>query len=69
MKTEKYTVRLTDEECQRLGTIVKKLKVTSQKVNRIIVQFKVDAYDPQAVRIVNDANALWRHPYHNGWEL
>jgi len=36
MNTEKYIVRLSDEERQELETIVKKLKGTSQKVNRAL---------------------------------
>ena len=37
MNTEKYIVRLNDEERQELNTIVKKLKGTSQKIKRAIV--------------------------------
>ena len=36
MNTEKFIVRLSDEERQELETIVKKLKGTSQKVNRAL---------------------------------
>ena len=46
MNTEKYIVRLTDEERQKLETIVKKLKGTSQKVKRAIVLLKADADGP-----------------------
>ena len=46
MNTEKYIVRLTDEERQTLETIVKKLKGTAQKVKRAIVLLKADADGP-----------------------
>ena len=46
MNMEKYIVRLTDEECRKLETIVKKLKGTSQKIKRAIVLLKVDADGP-----------------------
>ena len=46
MNTEKFIVRLSDEERQTLVTIVKKLKGTSQKVNRAIVLLKADADGP-----------------------
>lgn len=46
MNTEKYIVRLSDEERQKLKTIVKKLKGTSQKVKRAIVLLKADADGP-----------------------
>jgi hypothetical protein len=42
MNTEKYVVRLTYEERQKLETLVKKLKATSQTVNRAIVLLKAD---------------------------
>ena len=46
MNTEKYIVRLFDEERQTLETIVTKLKGTSQKVKRAIVLLKADANGP-----------------------
>jgi hypothetical protein len=46
MNTEKYIVRLSDEERQKLETIVKKLKGTSQQVKRAIVLLKADADGP-----------------------
>ena len=46
MNTEKYIVRLSDEERQELETIVKKLKGTSQTVKRAIVLLKADANGP-----------------------
>ena len=46
MNTEKYIVRLSDEERQKLETIVKKLQGTSQKVKRAIVLLKADADGP-----------------------
>ena len=46
MNTEKYIVRLTDDERQQLEAIVKKLKGTSQKVKRAIVLLKADANGP-----------------------
>jgi hypothetical protein len=46
MNTEKYIVRLTDEERRQLETIVKKLKGTSQHVKRAIVLLKADADGP-----------------------
>jgi len=46
MNTEKYIVRLSAEERQKLETIVKKLKGTSQKVKRAIVLLKADADGP-----------------------
>ena len=46
MNTEKYIVRLTDDERQQLEAIVKKLKGTSQKVKRAIVLLKADADGP-----------------------
>jgi hypothetical protein len=46
LNTEKYIVRLTDEERQKLERIVKKLKGTSQKVQRAIVLLKADADGP-----------------------
>ena len=42
MNTEKFIVRLSDEERQELETIVKKLKGTSQKVNRALVLLHAD---------------------------
>jgi len=46
MNTEKYIVRLSDEERLELESIVKKLKGTSQKVKRAIVLLKADADGP-----------------------
>ena len=46
MNTEKYIVRLSDEERQKLEVIVKKFKGTSQKVKRAIVLLKADAAGP-----------------------
>jgi len=46
MNTEKYIVRLSDEERRKLETIVKKLKGTSQKVKRAIVLLKANADGP-----------------------
>jgi len=46
MNTEKYIVRLSGEERQKLETIVKKLKGTSQTVKRAIVLLKADANGP-----------------------
>jgi len=43
MSTEKYIVRLNDEERQEFQTIVKKQKGSSQKVNRAIALFHADA--------------------------
>ena len=46
MNTEKFIVCLSDEERQELETIVKKLKGTSQKVNRALVLLHADANGP-----------------------
>ena len=46
MNTEKYIVRLSDEERQDLETIVKKLKGTSQKVNRALALLHADSNGP-----------------------
>jgi len=46
MNTEKYIVRLSDEERGKLESIVKKLKGTSQIVKRAIVLLKADADGP-----------------------
>jgi len=46
MNTEKYIVRLSDEERQYCETIVKKLKGTASKVKRAIVLLKADADGP-----------------------
>ena len=46
MNTEKYIVRLSDEERQDLEKIVKKLKGTSQKVNRALALLHADADGP-----------------------
>ena len=46
MNTEKYIVRLSLEERQELETIVKKLKGTSQKVNRALALLHADANGP-----------------------
>ena len=43
MNTEKYIVRLSDEERQELETVIKKLKGTSQKVNRALALLHADA--------------------------
>lgn len=43
MNTEKFIVRLSDKERQELQSIVKKLKGTSQKVNRAIALLHADA--------------------------
>lgn len=43
---KKYIVRLTDEERQRLGGIVRKLKGSSQKVRRAQILLKADADGP-----------------------
>ena len=43
---KKYIVRLTDEERQTLGTVVAKLKGSSQKVRRAQVLLKADADGP-----------------------
>ncbi len=39
---KKYVVRLTDEERQEVGQVVKKLKGTSQKVRRAQILLKAD---------------------------
>jgi hypothetical protein len=46
MNTEKYIVRLCDEERQELHTIVKKRKGSSQKINRATVLLQADADGP-----------------------
>lgn len=46
MNTEKYIVRLSEEERQELQAIVKKLKGTSQKVNRSLALLHADADGP-----------------------
>ena len=46
MNTEKHIVRLSNEERQKLETIVKKLKGTSQKVKRAIILLKADVDGP-----------------------
>jgi hypothetical protein len=43
MNTEKYIVRLTDEERQALDLVVKKPKGSAQKINRALVLLKADA--------------------------
>src|SRR5436853_7678640 len=43
---KKYIVRLTDEERQTLGAVVRKLKGSSQKVRRAQVLLKADADGP-----------------------
>jgi transposase len=43
---KKYIVRLTDEERQELGLVVKKLKGTGQKVRRAQILLKADADGP-----------------------
>ena len=46
MNTEKYIVRFSSEERQELEKIVKKLKGTSQKVNRALALLHADANGP-----------------------
>ena len=46
MNTEKFIFCLSDEERQELEIIVKKLKGTSQKVNRVLVLLHADANGP-----------------------
>lgn len=46
MNTEKFIVRLSKKERQELETIVKKLKGTSQKVNRALALLHADADGP-----------------------
>ena len=46
MNTNKYIVRLTDNERQILENIVKKLKGTARRVRRAIVLLKADADGP-----------------------
>jgi DNA-binding Lrp family transcriptional regulator len=46
MNTEKYIVRLTDEERLELQNIVKKLKGSSQKVKRANILLHADANGP-----------------------
>jgi Homeodomain-like domain len=43
---KKYIVRLTDEERQTLGQVIKKLKGSSQKVRRAQIMLKADADGP-----------------------
>ena len=43
---KKYVVRLTDEEREELGPVVKKLSGTSQKVRRAQILLKADADGP-----------------------
>src|SRR5437660_10493361 len=43
---KKYIVRLTDEERQTLGQVIKKLKGSSQKVRRAQILLKADADGP-----------------------
>jgi hypothetical protein len=43
---KKYIVRLTDEERQTLGEVIKKLKGSSQKVRRAQILLKADADGP-----------------------
>lgn len=45
--SKKYVVRLTDEERETLGVVVKKLKGSSQKVRRSQILLKADAAGPQ----------------------
>ncbi len=58
MNTEKYIVRLSEEERLELQTIVKKLKGTSQKVKRAVVLLKADVNGPnwtnQKIRDLTD---------------
>ena len=48
-----------------------KQPVTITKEKKALRTGKCIVYDPQAVRITNDAeaNALLRQPYHNGWKV
>ena len=46
MNAEKYIIRLSLEERRELETIIKKLKGTSQKVNRAIALLHADADGP-----------------------
>jgi hypothetical protein len=46
MNTNKFIVRLADEERQELENIVKKLKGTARRVRRAIVLLKADADGP-----------------------
>ena len=46
MNTNKYIVRLADNERQQLENIVKKLKSTARRVRRAIVLLKADADGP-----------------------
>ena len=46
MNTEKHIVRFSSEERQELEKIVKKLKGTSQKVNRALALLHADANGP-----------------------
>ena len=46
MNTEKYIIHLSDEERQELETVIKKLKGTSQKVNRAMALLHADANGP-----------------------
>jgi hypothetical protein len=43
---KKYVVRLTDEEREHLGVVVKRLRGTSQKVRRAQILLKADADGP-----------------------
>ena len=43
---KKYVVRLTDQERDELGSVVKKLKGTGQKVRRAQILLKADAEGP-----------------------
>lgn len=43
---KKYIVHLTDEERETLGIVMKKLKRSSQKVQRAQILFKADAEGP-----------------------
>ena len=43
---KKYIVRLTNEERERLRSVIKKLKGSSQKVRRAQVLLKADADGP-----------------------
>jgi len=62
MNTEKYIVRLTDEERLELETIVKKLKGTSQKVKCAIVLFK-----PEYCREILRRCEFVYTPVHGSW--
>ncbi|MCL2118436.1 MAG: hypothetical protein FWH27_08435 [Planctomycetaceae bacterium] len=74
MNTEKSIVRLSDEERQELQSIVKKLKGTSQKVNRAIALLHADANGPDYTRFKPEyCREIFRRwefvdtPVHGSW--